>query len=160
MSISSESESSAYRLTPRDKDIICKGKERNLAFKDLAYILGCTEGQAMTCYSRNKIHANLPPKTKFAKSIISNEQARNIKELAKSNPTMNIRTLYKTFIAGLRQKSPISSESTFRNFLIFSSFNRVRALKKQMIWPLNEKKRTEFPREFLQKLPTFWDRVI
>jgi hypothetical protein len=92
----------------------------------------------MTCYSRNKIHANLPPKTKFAKSIISNEQARNIKELAKSNPTMNISTLYKTFIAGLRQKSPIPTKSTFRNFLTFSGFNRVRALKKQMIWPRNE----------------------
>jgi len=41
-----------------------------------------------------------------------------------------------------------------------SGYKRIKALKKQLIWPRNQRKRTEFAREFLQKPPTFWDRVI
>jgi transposase len=52
------------------------------------------------------------------------------------------------------------SETVFREYLNRSGFKLIKTLKKQLIWPRNQRKRSEFARKFLQTPPGFWDRVI
>jgi transposase len=160
MSSSSESDAAFTLLSDRDKEIIHKGREKNVSYDIIAYMLGCRASTARSAYSRYKKIRGLPAKVFVKTPLISNEMGRTIKQLVKNLPYADIKTIYYTFLDTLPVNSQRPSLSTFRRYLSKSGFNRVKALKKQLIWPRNQAKRAEFAREFLQKPPEFWDRVI
>jgi len=62
MSSSSESDAAFTRLSDRDKEIIHKGREKNVSFDIIAYMLGCSASTARSAYSRYKKIRGLPAK--------------------------------------------------------------------------------------------------
>ena len=134
-------------------------RERNIAWKDIAYVLETSKSAARMLMKRADDVAELGEKPVIIKSKFATPVVTKMKEVARDNPDMSIRDL-----AGeLRKIFPtkdVPSSSTIHRHLGQSGFKMVKVLKKTMIWPRNQAKRLNFCREMAEYGPAYWESVI
>jgi hypothetical protein len=140
-------------------DIIKRMRERDVKWKDVAYVVDMTESAAQMSLKRKRDIEELGEIPIIKKSKFKTPIHLRIKQLARDNPKLAIRD----FGAILRDEFPgedIPQKTTIHKILNDGGFKMVKLLKKTFIWPRNQLKRLEFCKEMVQKGPIFWKSVI
>ena len=147
-------------LTDDQKSTIIRLKGLNWTWKRIATSIDSKYATVRKFYQRYMLNKDLPPKIRSSKSTVSGRLAQKVKNIVQDKPQIPYRDIPGEIRNELGEQTYIPSYSSIYRFLNQSGYKMVKLLRKPLVRQRNKEKRLSFCREYLQKLPEFWETVI
>ena len=141
-------------------DDIVRLKNHGELNKNISKFLDVSVETIRTAYKRYKAKVGMEPKIKVSRSMLAGTLGFHLKRIVREKPWLTNQQLSESLKPFCAPGIDPPKVEAVRRFLVKNGIIRVELKKKIYISPVNQEKRIKFAKNYLDKGPEFWSKVL